>query len=88
MKSMEVERKTTNIGRLFFCCSRYCGFFEWSNISPYKRKSLQNERQSSGVKDEQKVIPIEGMSSFPKLSLKLLNKWDVEIFLNLTIHKG
>lgn len=51
MRWMEVE-KIANIGWLFFCCTRDCEFFKWSNVLPDKRKPLQDESQSSSVKDE------------------------------------
>ncbi|KAL2552207.1 hypothetical protein Fot_05826 [Forsythia ovata] len=28
---MEVEKKSANIGRLFFCCSSNCRYFKWSD---------------------------------------------------------
>ncbi|KAL2505019.1 Zinc finger protein [Abeliophyllum distichum] len=31
VKWMEVEKKSANIGRLFFCCSSNCGYFKWSD---------------------------------------------------------
>ncbi|KAL2533590.1 Zinc finger protein [Abeliophyllum distichum] len=31
VKWMEVEKKSANIGSLFFCCSSNCGYFKWSD---------------------------------------------------------
>lgn len=31
-KCMEVEKKTSNKGWLFYCCTRYCGHFKWKKV--------------------------------------------------------
>ncbi|KAL2464904.1 Zinc finger protein [Abeliophyllum distichum] len=83
---MEVEKKFANIGRLFFCCSSNCGYFKWSDDN---LNSAYDVGQPSGIasgssmeKDE-----IEELSSIFKIFAQITERQDVEISVNVTIHK-
>ncbi|KAL2527713.1 Zinc finger protein [Abeliophyllum distichum] len=83
---MEVEKKSVNIRRLFFCCSSNCGYFKWSddNLS-----GAYDVGESSGVasgrsraKDE-----MEKLSRIFKIFARIFEQQDVDISVNVTIHK-
>ncbi|KAL2533972.1 Zinc finger protein [Abeliophyllum distichum] len=87
VKWMEVEKKSANIGRLFFCCSSNCGYFKWSDDN---LNSAYDVGESSGVasgssttKDE-----IEELSNIFKVFAQITERQDVEISVNVTIRKG
>ncbi|KAL2522401.1 DNA-directed RNA polymerase 1B [Forsythia ovata] len=90
MKWMEVEKRTVNLGRLFFCCTSNCGYFKWSDVSPIQ-KSVQYEGESSGVSSAASVddnVQTEDLSRLFKMFARIFEEQEVEISLNVTIRKG
>ncbi|KAL2459103.1 DNA-directed RNA polymerase 1B [Forsythia ovata] len=87
VKWMKVEKKSANIGRLFFCCSSNCGNFKWSDDnlnSDYDvGESSSVASGSSTAKDE-----IEELSRIFKIFAQITERQDVEISVNVIIHKG
>ncbi|KAL2542059.1 Zinc finger protein [Abeliophyllum distichum] len=88
VKWMEVEKKTVNIEKLFFCFNSNCGFFKWSDVAP-KKEIVINEGDSSCIylaksapKDD-----LEDFSRIFKILARISEEEYVEISLNLTIRK-
>ncbi|KAL2505047.1 Zinc finger protein [Abeliophyllum distichum] len=80
---MEVEKRTVNLGRLFFCCTRNCGYFKWSDVSPIQ-KSIRCEGDSSGISSATSVddpIQTEDLSRIFKMFARISEVDDVEISL-------
>ncbi|KAL2489786.1 DNA-directed RNA polymerase 1B [Forsythia ovata] len=89
VKWMEVEKKTVNIGKLFFYCNSDYRFFKWSNVAP-KKKIVMYEGESSCICSA-KFVPkddVEDISRMFKSLARIFEEKKVEISLNLTIHKG
>ncbi|KAL2559459.1 Zinc finger protein [Forsythia ovata] len=87
---MEVEKKTVNLWRLFFCCSSNCGYFKWSNVSPLQ-KSVSYECDSSGVFSATFVdnpVQFEDLSRIFKIFARISEEEDVKISINVTIREG
>ncbi|KAL2513281.1 Zinc finger protein [Abeliophyllum distichum] len=90
VKWMEVEKRTVNLGSLFFCCTSNCGYFKWSDVSPIQ-KSVRYEGGSSGVSLATSVdnsVQTEDLWCIVKMFVRISEEEDVEIFLNVTIGKG
>ncbi|KAL2521963.1 uncharacterized protein Fot_25886 [Forsythia ovata] len=87
MKWMEVEKKSANIGRLFFYCSSNCGYFKWSddnlNSAYDVGESSCVTSGSSTSKDE-----IEELSRIFKIFAQITERQDVEISVNVTFRKS
>lgn len=100
VKWMEVEKNTVNKGRMFFCCSVECGYFKWGDECPQKKPDTFGEQASGGVYDEGESSGVvlakssatkemkQDMAQVFKLLARIFEEEDVEISLNLTIHKG
>ncbi|KAL2550658.1 uncharacterized protein Fot_12188 [Forsythia ovata] len=89
VKWMEVEKKTVNIEKLFFCCSSDCGFFKWSDVAP-KKEIVMYEGESSCIclaKSVHKDDVEDILRMFNSLA-RISEEKNVEISLNLTIRKG
>ncbi|KAL2518198.1 Zinc finger protein [Abeliophyllum distichum] len=89
VKWMEVEKKMVNIGKLFFCCSSDCGFFKWSDVA-LKKEIVMYEGESSCICSAKSVPKddVEDISCMFKSLARISEEKNVEISLNLTIHKG
>ncbi|KAL2487404.1 Zinc finger protein [Abeliophyllum distichum] len=91
VKWMEVEKRTVNLGRLFFCCTSNYGYFKWSDVSPIQ-KSVRYEGDSSGVSSVASVdnpVQTKDLSRIFKMFARISEEEeDVEISLNVTIQKG
>ncbi|KAL2510673.1 Zinc finger protein [Abeliophyllum distichum] len=89
VKWMEVEKKTVNIGKLFFCCSSDCGFFKWSDVAP-KKEIVMYEGESSCICSAKSTPKndVEDFSRMFKSLARISEEKNVEISLNLTIRKG
>ncbi|OVA13766.1 zinc finger protein [Macleaya cordata] len=81
---MEVEKKSENIGRLFSCCTKNCGFFKWSDSSHHE------ESESSGAISDESVTEgaMDDLSRIFKNLARISEKEDVEISFQVTIRKG
>ncbi|KAL2461138.1 Zinc finger protein [Abeliophyllum distichum] len=84
---MEVEKKSANIGRLFFCCSSNCGYFKWSDENLNGAYDV-GESSGVGVGRPTAKAEIEDLSRIFKLFAQITERQDVEISVNLTIRKG
>ncbi|KAL2548912.1 DNA-directed RNA polymerase 1B [Forsythia ovata] len=76
VKWMEMEKRTMNLGRLFFCCSSNCGYFKWSDVSPLQ-KPVRYEGESSGLSSTTSVddpVKLKIYRVYSKCLLKYLNK--------------
>lgn len=77
-KCMEVQKNSSNVGRLFFCCTRDCGHFAW-----------KDEEDSSGESNKGEAIEgVEDLSSMLEACAKITEKRNVEITVNITFRKG
>ncbi|KAL2486568.1 Zinc finger protein [Abeliophyllum distichum] len=87
VKWMEVEKKSANIGRLFFCCSSNCGYFKWSDE---KLNGAYHVGESSGVGTGSPTAKaeIEELSRIFNIFAQITERQDVEISVNVTIRKG
>ncbi|KAL2517222.1 Zinc finger protein [Abeliophyllum distichum] len=87
VKLMEVEKKSANIGRLFFCCSSNCGYFKWSDDN---LNGANDVGESSGIASGSPTAKneIEELSRIFKIFAQIIEQQDVEISINVTIHKG
>ncbi|KAL2519241.1 Zinc finger protein [Abeliophyllum distichum] len=89
VKLMEVEKKSANRGRLFFCCTNNCGYFKWSDdvgegsgdYDVGESSAISSGRNAA--KDE-----IEDLSRIFKTLARISEEKDVEISVNVTIRKG
>ncbi|XP_022868198.1 uncharacterized protein LOC111387829 [Olea europaea var. sylvestris] len=96
VKMMEVEKKMNNLGRIFLCCTKDCGYFDWNDGKYSKKKPLPFEGQSNNNCDGMQSSPV-GMSpskakapmdDLLKSVAELKIEEDVEISFNITIRKG
>ncbi|XP_022864850.1 uncharacterized protein LOC111384758 [Olea europaea var. sylvestris] len=97
VKMMEVEKKTNNIGRIFLCCTKDCGYFDWNDGKSLKKKPLPFEGQSNNYCDGMQSSLVGTSPSKAKAPMDDLLKSvaelkieeeDVEISFNITIRKG
>ncbi|CAA2985085.1 Hypothetical predicted protein [Olea europaea subsp. europaea] len=80
----EVERTTSNKGRLFRTCSSKCGYFDWVvNKEGSGESSTINEAFHPPAIEEVDDLP----SMFDSLA-RIAEKQDIEISLNVTFRKG
>ncbi|KAL2543985.1 uncharacterized protein Fot_13218 [Forsythia ovata] len=88
VKCMEVEKKSLNQGRLFFCCSSNCGYFKWSDDKQVN--CAYDVGEASGVSSGTNAAKneVEDLSRILKLFARISEEEDVEISVNVTIRKG
>ncbi|KAL2524179.1 Zinc finger protein [Abeliophyllum distichum] len=85
---MEVEKKSANIGMLFFFCSSNCGYFKWSNDIG-ESSGDYDVSESSGILSDRNTVKdeIEDLSLIFKILAPISEQEDVEISVNVTICK-
>ncbi|KAL2483032.1 uncharacterized protein Fot_44476 [Forsythia ovata] len=84
---MEVEKKSANIWRLFFCCSSNCGYFK---LSDDNLNGAYDVGESSGVASGSPTAKdkIKELSRIFKIFAHISERQDVEISINVIIRKG
>ncbi|KAL2519061.1 Zinc finger protein [Abeliophyllum distichum] len=81
------REKVANIGRLLFCCSSNCGYFKWSDDN---FNGAYDVGESSGVVSGSPTVKdeIKELSRIFKIFAQITERQDVELSVNVTIHKG
>ncbi|KAL2532294.1 Zinc finger protein [Abeliophyllum distichum] len=89
VKWMEVEKKSENIRRPFFCCSTNCGYFKWSNDIG-ESSGDYDVGESSDVSSSRNTAKDEivNLSRIFKIFSQIFEQEDVEISVSVTISKG
>ncbi|CAA2970436.1 Hypothetical predicted protein [Olea europaea subsp. europaea] len=83
-KCFEVERDTSNKGRLFFTCSNDCEYFDWVNEDVLSRESSSiNEavNHESNVEDEELPRLFDSLA-------RISEKRGMDISMHLSFSKG
>lgn len=79
---MEVKTKTSNIGRLFLCCSRDCGHFEWKD----EEQSIAESSYVCSSNCEAKY-PCQDLLCMFKTCAQITEEKDIEISFNIIMRK-
>ncbi|XP_022879830.1 uncharacterized protein LOC111397240 [Olea europaea var. sylvestris] len=83
-KCFEVERDTSNKGRLFFTCSDDCGYFDWVKDEVFGEESSSVNcpvNHAPNKEDEELPTLFDGLA-------RISEKRGVDISLKLTFSKG
>ncbi|CAA2974285.1 Hypothetical predicted protein [Olea europaea subsp. europaea] len=83
-KCFEVEKQTSNKGRLFNTCSNNCGFFDWVDEGQTSEEvSTDNEVINVAGNEE-----VEDLSSMLDTLARVTEKQVIEVSLRVTFRKG